>query len=207
MKIHPVIFMAAVMFTLPGCMSTPCEELALSGEEAKKAIAEHEQLVPETFITVPDTMLYTGTREVEGLLNELKERGLLTYSLEDSSQGQRNLARKSADTARAAVFYNYRLRWSPALDAYEVKTGKVQEVVSFKLMGREYTAECRYRARHLLVGKITIDDQDSLYFRQNCGQIVYKCTYTADSLHALGAVAGMPPLVKTTRAVTIALGH
>jgi hypothetical protein len=203
-----LLFWAAVAVALGACASPGCEEVSLQGEDARNAIAKHEQMAPNTFFTIPDNALSTSTRDVEALLNELQAKGLLTYAMQDSSRQMRTLPGKEPGAvADTATFYDYTLQWNPSVDAYSIKTDSVEQVVSYSLLGREYPGELRYRSRFLEAGEISVSDSDSLYYRRNCSEVAYKYTYSVGSLNELAAMAGLLPVAKTVRAVNIPLSQ
>lgn len=207
MKKHHVFFWAAAVFTLSACAGITCEDVSLKGEEALNAIAKHEQLLPNTYLAVPEGELTASTREVETLLNELQGRGLLIYIMRDSSRRLRSLAGKEPGAVvDSATFYRYELKWDPLLiDAYKIKTDSVQQVVALNLLGRELPGEVHYRSRFLRKGDIHFSGTDSLYYRRNCRQLSYRCTYSIDSLNQVAAIAGYPPVSATVRAVNRSL--
>lgn len=175
-----------------------------SGDAARASIALHDPLPPNTFIVVPDSLLLSSTRAVESVLNELKNEGLLTYTLVDSGIQKRTLSRPDFEPQPdSLVFYHYTLQWDNKLDAFHLPAAKQEQVWDMKLFGKQYNAEFRFNARHLRAGPLTFPNRNDMYFRQTCDSIFIRYTYAIDSVLPLARMAGMPAFIKAERIVNM----
>jgi hypothetical protein len=176
---------------LYACNMPDCREYQLLGEEAKAAIRGYDSTLPYTVVSVPDSVLATGTRDVEPLLDSMVQMRLLTYSLTDSI----------SHTADTAGRYKYAIRWTDSLDRYRVTSPAPHSDV-YVFMNRQYPGGFHYGARYYLAGNVAILDDDSLYVRRSCVWAQYKCFYKLDSLNALGELTGLQPYGKFARAAS-----
>jgi hypothetical protein len=177
---------------LYACNMPDCKERQLLGEEAKAAIRGYDSTLPYTVVSVPDSLLATGTRDVEPLLDSMVQMRLLTWSLKDS------VPRTAADTTSR---YRYAIRWTDSLDRYRV-TSPVAHSGVYVFMNRNYPEGFHYNARYYLAGNVAILNDDSLYVRRSCVWAQYKCFYKLDSLNALGELTGLQPYGKFARAAS-----
>lgn len=173
--------------TLNACNLPDCKEYQLLGEEAKAAIRGYDSPLPYTVISVPDSLLATGSRAVEPLLDSLVQMNLLTYSLADT-------------TGR----YRYILRWTDSLERFRVKMPADPGMVHI-FMGRKFPADMQFDARYYQAGNVAFSDDDSLYVRRSCVWVQYKYSYRIDSLNALGELTGIKRGAKFERAASFAI--
>ncbi len=186
-NIFCAMLMAAILYA---CKIPDCKEYQLLGEEAKAAIRGYDSTFPYTVISVPDSLLETGTRDVEPLLDSMAQMRLLTWSLADSAVHS---------PAGTATPYRYTIRWTDSLDRYRV-TAQVAHGEVYVLMNRRYPKGFHYSNRYYLAGNVSILDDDSLYVRRSCVWVQYKYFYKLDSLNALGELTGLKRYGKFLRA-------
>lgn len=183
------LFVSAILYA---CNVPDCKEYQLLGEEAKAAIRGYDSTLPYTVVSVPDSLLEAGSRDVEPLLDSMAQMKLLTWSLADS------VAHTAADTAGR---YKYAIEWTDSLDRYRV-TSRVAHGDVYIFMNRRYPKGFRYGARYYLAGNVAILGDDSLYVRKSCVWAQYKCFYKLDSLNALGELTGLKRYGKFARAAS-----
>lgn len=182
--------------------TSSCPATSLEGKDAIAAIRAKDSLIPETFITVPDKQLASSTREVEAVLDQLAEAGLLQYRLTDSLPGKRSLG-----GTEETLFYQYAVDWSSALEEQAVQQAGRDSVTAITFFGKQLQGEVRFAARKFLAGEIRIEGSMPLFYKEDCQGLAYKYTYSIDSTNALARIAGMNPYIKSTRAVTTTVSY
>lgn len=182
--------------------TSSCPATSLEGKDAIAAIRAKDSLIPETFITVPDKQLASSTREVEAVLDQLAEAGLLQYRLTDSLPGKRSLG-----GTEETLFYQYAVDWSPTLEPETIQQAERDSVTTITFFGKQLAGEVRFSSRKFLAGEIRIEGSMPLFYKEDCQGLAYKYTYSIDSTNALARIAGMNPYIKSTRAVTTTVSY
>ena len=185
-----------------GCIYTSCTRIEQTGSSAIANISKYDPLPPNTFLIVPDSILFSTTTGIDSVLNELSNEGLLTYSLVDSGMRRRSLSGPGFQQQPGnAMFYKYSLDWNNALEATHIKSGEVTEVRETKLFGKTYNAEFQFNARYQRAGVLSFSATKAAFFKQTCDSIFMEYAYEMNATEPLARITGMPDFIKGDRMV------
>lgn len=199
---------AMLVFVLPlfnsGCIYTSCTRIEQTGSSAIANISKYDPLLPNTFLIVPDSILFSTTTGIDSLLNTLSNEGLLTYRLVDSGMRRRSLSGPGFQQQPGnAMFYKYSLDWNNGLEATHIKSGEVTEVRETKLFGKTYNAEFQFNARYQRAGVLSFSATKAAFFKQTCDSIFMEYAYEMNATEPLARMAGMPAFIKGDRKVSM----
>ncbi|MGX5820094.1 hypothetical protein ACWKWU_17990 [Chitinophaga lutea] len=198
--------LTAHLFTLifAGCAEQTCpDEKTLVGKEAEKLILERETFIPGTYVVVPDTMLLSSTRAVEGPLRILQDSGYLRFALLDSTRHRLTLAGPHNRPLTTATFYRYKLRWNERLDELTLPDPSRAEVTTSQLFGVSYDGELRFTGRFLRGGNLQFDPATPATYKKDCKAEHMQYAYKIPKVHLVARMSGLAADIRGIRTVDI----
>ncbi|WP_295125948.1 hypothetical protein [uncultured Chitinophaga sp.] len=184
------ITISALLLTTIACTQQPdCRGVDYKGKDAISSILAYDTVIPNTVLIVPDSIVQSSTKEITTVLDTLTSRGLLTYRLLDSSMSRRRLTGPLLNGPDTSLFYRYAISWTAGFRE-QYPSENYHDVISVSFLGRDMSGEVRYGGHEIRVRKISIIEDDSLFFQQNCRSTSFHYTYKLEPLNQLGEAIG-----------------
>lgn len=193
-----LLAISCVLLAVACRQPSTCTPVRLEGKTAIAAILAFDTIIPNTTIVVPDSIVYSSTKQITGLLDTLADRQLLSYRLLDSARNRRRLTGPQLDGPDTIMLYRYAISWSPAARP----EGARRSVTSASFLGTILPGEVRYSGREVRIGKVAIIEDDTLYFDHSCEKIAFRYAYKMEPANDLGAALAGPAHMSTVRYCT-----
>ncbi|UYQ92720.1 hypothetical protein MKQ68_21820 [Chitinophaga horti] len=178
---------ALLLVSVASCQqNSSCKVVSLEGKNAIDAILASDTIIPNTMLILPDSIVTSSDKKITNVLDTLRDRGLLQYVALDSFRSTRRLTGPQLDGPDDIMLYRYAISWAPGIK----QNGRYHDVLSVSFLGRELQGEVRYSGREVRIGKVSIMEDDTLFFHQDCEKQSFRYAYKLEPCCELGEAIG-----------------